>query len=224
MRETDSMKPKRERPYHHGNLRTALIHAGLKLIAEKGVRALTLREMGTQLGVSRMAAYRHFADKDELLAAIAEAGFTEFSDALEQARSHGGDSFPARLKAMGLAYVRFAMEHPAYIEVMFGSEGGPFRGKTDAATRAFGILVDTIREGQMTGNVRPGDPVTLARLVWAQVHGISILRFETDFSEEGAATQLVRWSSEILLAGLAPAREDSLPAEGPVMNSSLHCC
>lgn len=223
LRETDSMKSKRERPYHHGNLRTALIEAGLKLIAEKGVGALTLREMGTQLGVSRMAAYRHFADKDELLAAIAEAGFTEFGAALEQARSHAEDSFPARLRAMGLAYVRFAIEHPAYIEVMFGSDGGPLRGKTDAATRAFGILVETILEGQSSGDVRPGDPVTLARLVWAQVHGLSILRFETDFSEEGTGTQLVRWSSEILLAGLAPSGENRLPEEELVMSSSIHC-
>src|SRR5215475_15048970 len=109
------MKP---RPYHHGNLRQALIDAGLKLIEKKGVRALTLREIGTRVGVSRMAAYRHFSDKADLLAAIREAGFAQFADALEQARSKG-KTFPARLKAMALAYVRFASEHPAHFEVMF---------------------------------------------------------------------------------------------------------
>src|SRR5271155_3797955 len=72
-------------PYHHGNLRAALIDAGLKLIEEKGVRALTLREIGTRVGVSRMAAYRHFSDKAGLLNAISEVGFTQFADALEEA-------------------------------------------------------------------------------------------------------------------------------------------
>src|ERR1700676_4509372 len=93
--------------YHHGNLREALIEAGLKLIEEKGVRALTLREIGAQGGVSRMAAYRHFADKAGLLEAISEGGFAQFADALDQTRGSAGEAFGPRLKAMALAYVRF---------------------------------------------------------------------------------------------------------------------
>jgi AcrR family transcriptional regulator len=198
---------KRERlQYHHGNLRTALIQTGLKLIAEKGVRALTLREIGARVGVSRMAAYRHFADKDDLLSAIADAGFVQFAEALEQARQTAAGGFAERFSAMGLAYVRFAAEHPAYMEVMFGWGGGPVSRQTPAGQRAFGILVQTIQEGQSTGEVRPGDPVILARLVWAQVHGISMLRLGTDLSENGPGTQFVRLSSEILLAGLAASR------------------
>src|SRR6266849_2149258 len=91
--------------YHHGNLRAALIEAGLELIAEKGPLALTLREIGSRLGVSRTAAYRHFADKTELLNAIREAGFIEFGNALEQAREQAGPKFAARLTAMGKAYL-----------------------------------------------------------------------------------------------------------------------
>src|SRR5262249_32822221 len=86
--------------YHHGNLRAALINAGLKLIARKGVRALTLREIGARVGVSRMAAYRHFANKDDLLAAIREAGFGEFANALDAARSGAGRAFASRLRSM----------------------------------------------------------------------------------------------------------------------------
>src|SRR2546427_401796 len=114
------IKRKPVRKYHHGNLPAALIEAGLKLIEKRGVRSLTLREIGARVGVSRMAAYRHFADKTDLLAAISEAGFAQFADALELARSKAGKTFPSRLKAMALAYVRFAAEHPAYYEVMFG--------------------------------------------------------------------------------------------------------
>src|SRR5215510_479135 len=112
-------KKKVPRQYHHGNLPTALIEAGLKLIEKKGVRALTLREIGARVGVSRMAAYRHFSDKGHLLAAIREAGFEQFAEVLEAARSKAGKGFASRLKAMALAYVRFAAEHSAYFEVMF---------------------------------------------------------------------------------------------------------
>src|SRR5277367_1200570 len=101
--------------YHHGNLRAALIEASLKLIEEKGVRALTLREIGIRVGVSRMAAYRHFHDKADLLAAIREVGFSQFADALEGARQSVTDP-GARLEAMALAYVRFAAEHRVHYE------------------------------------------------------------------------------------------------------------
>src|SRR5437016_14549022 len=84
--------------YHHGNLPGALIEAGLKLIEEKGIRALTLREIGAQVGVSRSAAYRHLADKAELLGAIREAGFTQFGDALIAARRAAPDAFAPRLR------------------------------------------------------------------------------------------------------------------------------
>src|ERR1700749_2149369 len=100
--------------YHHGNLRAALIEQGLELIAEKGPLALTLREIGSRLGVSRTAAYRHFADKNALLSAISEAGFIEFGNALEQACAQAGPRFPARMVAMGIAYLRFTREHASH--------------------------------------------------------------------------------------------------------------
>ena len=198
------------RQYHHGNLRATLIEAGLKLIEEKGVRALTLREIGNQVGVSRTAAYRHFADKEALLAAICEAGFAQFADTLDLARRRARKGFASRLTAMALAYVRFAVEHPAHYEVMFGWRGGladvtPVP-KSESAARAFGILESTISEGQQTGDVRPGDTAMLARLVWAQVHGISTLRLEPDFNADGEGTRFVRFCSEILRAGLAKNR------------------
>lgn len=204
--DADSMKPKAARPYHHGNLRAALIEAGLKLIAEKGAPALTLREIGAQVGVSRMAAYRHFADKDDLLAAIAEAGFILFNQAITVARDNVGPGFPERLTAMAFAYVEFATEQPAYISVMFGRNAASGRIKSNAGEIAFRTLVETIQQGQSTGHVRTGDPVLLAQVVWSQVHGMSMLRLATDLSENGPGAQLIRCSSEVLLAGLRPPR------------------
>lgn len=167
------------RHYHHGNLRQALIDAGLELIQQKGVAALTLREIGARVGVSRMAAYRHFADRAALLAAISEAGFVRFGDWLEEARQSapkGRDGFSARMRAMAAAYVRFAAAHPAHYQVMFGTASDPHKTPDGGpAARSFSILEGTIRQGQESGIVRAGSSTDLARVVWCMVHGISTL-------------------------------------------------
>jgi AcrR family transcriptional regulator len=171
----------RRRRYHHGNLRTALIAAGVQLIQQKGVRALTLRGIGRKVGVSRMAAYRHFANREALLAAISEVGFTRFADCLEAARAavpHTARRFQAQMAAMALAYVRFAADHPAHYEVMFGPAARTVRRHSEAAERSFRILEETIQDGQRHGLVRAASSNDLARAVWAMVHGISTLGFQ----------------------------------------------
>jgi len=198
--------------YHHGNLRQVLIETGLKLIEEKGVQALTLREIGERIGVSRMAPYRHFADKAALVAAISVEGFTLFAEALENARERAKPDFSSRLTAMGVAYVRFATEHPAYFEVMFGPLASPANEEPGEGpgARAFGLLEDTIREGQASGDVQAGDSRALALLAWAMVHGISALRLEN----AGAGGVLTRFACGILQEGLRPA------ASGPKNSDS----
>src|SRR5450755_4112149 len=112
---------KRKRAYHHGDLRATLIEMGLEIVEEKGVQALTLREIGARAGVSRMAAYRHFANKHDLICAISEAGFSQFADAIAAAKSSASPDFASRMSAMAAAYVHFADEHRAYYDVMFGA-------------------------------------------------------------------------------------------------------
>jgi AcrR family transcriptional regulator len=191
---------KKKRAYHHGNLRQALIDIGLKIVAEKGVRALTLRELGTRAGVSRMAAYRHFANKHDLVFAISEAGFEQFANVLTVAKHSAPPDFASRMSAMAVAYVRFANEHRPYYDVMFSAEelGDDTQAPPDSAgARAFAVLVDTLREGQESGDVRAGDPVTLARFVWSVVHGASTLQLARD-------TAFTRLCSELIRTGLAP--------------------
>lgn len=157
------------------------METSLELIAEEGVRALTLREIGTRLGVSRTAPYRHFADKDALLGAIGAAGFQGFGDVLDHARKSAASNFFDQLEAMGIAYVRFAAEHRAHFEVMFGSGGKALHLDPEGskvADRAFGILEETIRGGQAAGEFVGGDSMDIARMVWALVHGISLLGFD----------------------------------------------
>ena len=164
--------------YHHGNLRQALIAEGVKLIEESGVSSLTLREIGERAGVSRTAPYRHFSDKNQLLDAISEAGFTEFADALEAASAQAEPNFRARLEAMGEAYLKFAEDRRPYYEVMFGvrHSDGP------AGERAFDALEGLIKSGQQSGDVRPGDSADIAKVVWSLVHGIVMLRLKWDFN------------------------------------------
>lgn len=208
-------RKKRKAAYHHGNLRAALIECGLELIQEKGMRALTLREIGSRLGVSRSAAYRHFADKAALLAAISEAGFVEFGDALEAAKHAAGEDFGPRLEAMGIAYVRFAWQRRAHFEVMFSEPPQPDCPPSEAGLRAFGILEQTIREGQQTGEVRAGDSKLLARAVWAFVHGVAMLRMD-----EGAEPNFMQFGADVLTRGVenrnrvrvSPETAPSVPA------------
>jgi AcrR family transcriptional regulator len=193
------------RTYHHGNLRAALIEAGVKLIEEKGAKALTLREIGERAGVSRTAAYRHFSDKADLLGAISEAGFAAFADALERAREGEDQGFWSRLDAMGIAYQRFAEKHRAYYEVMFGMSAG----QSQAGDRAFGILEDTIRQGQAADEIRPGDSTFFSKVIWALSHGIAMLRLETDLSDQGAGTRFILATGAVLRTGLQGLKYES---------------
>jgi AcrR family transcriptional regulator len=198
-----------KKSYHHGNLRAVLIQAGLELIAEKGVRALTLREIGARVGVSRMAAYRHFADKAKLLAALREVGFEKFAAALNEGRAGSAAGFPARMSAMGAAYVRFAREHPAYFEVMFSPPPSVEPPEAcDAEKRAFQILEETIVDGQAKGDVRAGDTKLMACALWSIVHGISALKLDQmPFAQPLAQDDFVIACSGLLFTGILAAKK-----------------
>ena len=168
-------------------------------------------QVGNRLGVSRSAAYRHFTDKAALLSAISQAGFIEFGNVLKAAKDGAPTDFASRMDAMGVAYVRFVREHRAHFEVMFGEPPAPGSPAAEAGARAFGILEQTIREGQECGEVRPGDSKLLARAVWAMSHGISTLRLDGDAAEP----RFIRFGSGILRIGL----ENGDRTGGPVLGT-----
>ncbi len=173
-------RKKRADRYHHGDLQRALLEEALRTIDTHGVEALTLRAVGERLGVSRTALYRHFADKQTLLAAVGREGFRLLRQALFEAWDQHGRG-RAGFEAMGLAYVGFAVANPAHYRVMFGrfiESCEKDRDFIDEATGAFQVLVDSVVEQQQAGLVRRDEPVQLARMIWALVHGIAMLAID----------------------------------------------
>lgn len=175
--------------YHHGHLRQALVDQAVATIRDKGVEALTLRDAATRLRVSRTALYRHFADKQALLAAVATEGFRTFRQALADAWNGTGHT-RAGFVAMGEAYIRFALANSAHYRVMFG--GHVAREACDAelmaeSDAAFRVLLDALVELQQAGRVRHDDAAELAVFVWASVHGAAMLGIAGQLARKGAS-------------------------------------
>jgi AcrR family transcriptional regulator len=197
------------RAYHHGNLRRGLLDQALATIRTEGVEAVTLRDIGTRLGVSRSALYRHFADKRALLAAVAAEGFFGLRRELLAAWEAGGTG-RAGFEAMGLAYVTFAVTNPSHYRVMFG-------GFVDAnacdpelakeATGAFQALVEALATLQRDGLVRGDDTATMARFVWAVVHGVAMLGIDDQLPQPDGVRELMTYAIGRLQTGIGIGNE-----------------
>ena len=173
------MRAKRKTDYHHGRLRQALIETAVKTIAQRGIDALSLRELAARAGVSPGAPYHHFPNRSDLLAQIAEEGFTRLAAQLIAARDAASDDASARLEALGLAYVTFAVSSLGYFRVMFHGDSTS-SGPTEAGLRAFHILGDAVVACQNAGQAPKGDATGLVLLAWSAVHGFATLWVDRD--------------------------------------------
>lgn len=167
-------------PYHHGNLRAALIEAALSLIDEKGAKALTVRQVARRAGVSHTAPYRHFKDKADLLAAVAVQGFDMMVADMHRRMDRYQTDSRDRLKACGISYITFAIDHPAHFRVMFGpgTSECEYFSFVASATSAFQTLLDSIEACQQEGWIRSGNSDELALAAWSMVHGFAMLYIE----------------------------------------------
>ena len=163
------------RGYHHGNLRAALVAAGLAALEGEERAEVSLRELARRVGVSPNAAYRHFADKDALLAAMAAEGFRRFGDAALASQAAPGDAI-ARLLAYGRSYVRFARQNPALFRLMFGTFTASER--SEELTRAGAVTFEALRAAvaAVAGLPLDDERTTVGtHYAWSLVHGLSHL-------------------------------------------------
>ena len=175
--------------YHHGNLKEALVAAARGLIAERGPAGFTLSEAARLAGVSPAAPYRHFKDREALIAEVAQRGFVEFGRRLGAAWQEAGNDARAGFAAMGDAYLAFAREEPGFYGAMFAT-GGARAAPPRAGNTAFGGLQEAIarvtnaQSAQGSGAER--DVRTLAYQVWAMSHGVATLMAAGYLPKDGA--------------------------------------
>ena len=176
--------------YHHGNLRAELVRAAVELAREKGEAGVVLREVARRTGVSHNAAYRHFADREQLLAAVAHEAFAGLSAAMaRRVREVGEEGTPqdrarARLREIGRAYVEFALAEPGLFAVAFAAHGVPGEmADADPYTQLGQALDGLVEAGAMNAARRPGAET----VCWSAVHGFSVLNLDGPLRDLPAA-------------------------------------
>ena len=195
------------RPYHHGYLKEALVNAAVALVAEVGPQGFTLREVARRAGVSHNAPYRHYRDKDELLAAVARQGFERLTAAMKRAAAQG-QTPPERLRLCGRGYVNFALRWPEHFAVMFDlpSNREKYPEYAMAGREAFDTLLKFIVGCQEAGLLAAGDPEPPALAAWSIVHGIAKLAISHHLPFGPAAVlEFTDQASRMMLSGMARA-------------------
>lgn len=190
------------RPYHHGDLRAALLASAERALAEHGPSALSLRELAREAGVSHAAPGRHFRDKQALLDALALTGFERLIAWLEEALAEKGDA-RSQVLALTRVYARFASEHAALLELMYTRKHDPDASERLSATvaRMLNLMMRPILHGQSAKEIVDGDPRTIADTVAATMQGFITIHASSPRVEVDAR---LADAVDILFDGLTP--------------------
>lgn len=201
---------KRPGAFHHGDLRRAMLEAARHLLEREGPLGVGLRAAARLAGVSQTAPYRHFPDKDSILAALAEEGLGELRERMAEAAASARSPAEA-LPAIAEAYVGFATSQPHLFRLVFGPELADRKrwpAVREAGLRAKQVVVDALAAAQRAGAVRAGDPEELSLGHWAAVHGLASLAVDGLLDERieacGGIGPLVRLVTVQLQKGSAP--------------------
>jgi AcrR family transcriptional regulator len=186
--------------YHHGDLRAALLDAALEVLEEGGATALSLRAVARRAGVSPAAPYRHYADREALVSAVAAVGYLDLAERLGAA--HPAPSTAEQLADVAVAYVRFAIERPALFRIMFSEPCDRDNDERVAATAAVTLYLREI----VARAFPDSDPAALAPAIWALVHGLAFLHLDgkLDATDPAAVDQRVRGAVAAIL-GMSPS-------------------
>ncbi|MGF1428366.1 TetR/AcrR family transcriptional regulator [Kitasatospora sp. LaBMicrA B282] len=206
--------------YHHGDLRAALLDRAEQTLREQGVDALSLRELARGLDVSHAAPSRHFKDKRALLDALAFTGIQRLTASCRARLARSGEDFRARVFAFARAYVDFAADHSALLELSFARKHDPV--VEEALQLAWQPLeadiTALITVGQQAGEIRPGGVDRIAGAVFAAVHGVAT-QAATGMLQGEALDQVFDDLLTHLLRGLRPA-----PGDEPLAGAALFRC
>lgn len=221
---SDDMATRRAAPrraaYHHGDLANALVDAAAELVRLRGVDAFSLREAARNVGVDVAAVYRHFADKDDLLAAVSRRGFSAMAAQMERAEQ-GIDDARERFRALGRAYIRFAIGNPAYFRVMFGRFGAGANaarvtsGTAERGRTPYELLVDVLED--LARDRALITPVAAAAMAaWSAVHGLASLMVDGAWKAHPGATResAIEGVLDMVTAGLIREGEACSQARG----------
>jgi AcrR family transcriptional regulator len=188
----------RDKKYHHGDLKNALIEAGAEILSKEGVNGLSLRKVASKAGVSHAAPYAHFPDKQTLIAAISTEGYRMLYERLEAARQRYQADPLRQLVEAAWAYVDFAINDPAHFKVTFSGvieKEKDYPAFVEMTKKTFGLVVQIIAACQEAGILKPGPADVMAVSVWSLVHGVASLLIEDQISH----TVLERMSVRTML-------------------------
>jgi AcrR family transcriptional regulator len=199
-----------EKAYHHGNLRPALLNAAKRLLRTEGVAGLSLRSVARAAGVSHAAPYRHFADKQALLAGLAETGFARLRDGMREAAARYPNDPRRQLVEAAAVYVRLATSDPELTHLMFGGalpQDAYDESQRQTGLEAFQAFVAIIEQGVHDGAFVQRPVLELAGTAWSLVHGLAMLLSTGVLGRAGAPPKvkpetLARRMAEQLIAGI----------------------
>jgi AcrR family transcriptional regulator len=173
--------------YHHGDLKNALIHAGIQILADEGVQGLSLRKVAARAGVSHAAPYAHFADKQALVAAIATHGFGLLFERFQAIVERCQEDPLRQLVECSWAYVSFAIADPAHFKITFSGaveQEKDYPALVAITSQSFETVRAIVARCQAAGILRPGPSDVTAVAVWSQVHGLALLMLNGQISHK----------------------------------------
>jgi AcrR family transcriptional regulator len=193
------------KPYHHGDLRRAIIDTALETLQEQQGWQFTLREIARRANVSHSAPYRHFPDKAALLHELALIGFDRLRETLEAALASGPEQdAPARLLALAYAHLDFGAAHPELYRLMFAPDAGePTDIHLDPRAQApFRLVIEVLEHGQQAGTIRARSALGQATACWAHLHGLTMLAIGGRLVREKVGDHAIEDALTTLLDGL----------------------